>query len=296
VIPTSFQTPRALRIINIAAVGLALAGVVAPVLRYFFSSAGPGAHFNDVSHIGLVGGLPTLICGMLWAWLLGLSSTVSTGTRKIRTGWAASIPLAMLNSGLTAALMMSSTKGFYPGRFLVIGLFGATFGVVLWGPALLITLACFGPPIAWAQRLAKKGLTGEERGEVIIGLTCVAISVVGQMAARLDPYLVIDSSVDAWIIRGFSLLGLLAGAASAILALAREARRRAFVADTRAGKIPGYRIEATDEGKVLVRVVAQGEGYRVADFEEEVFELDEAGQATRPRHVDAAKARRHDVT
>ncbi len=80
------------------------------------------------------------------------------------------------------------------------------------------------------------------------------------------------------------LLGLLAGASSTGLALAREARRRTFVADAEAGKVPGYRIEPTAEGKVLVRIVAQGKGYRVADFEEEVFELDAEGEAMRPKH------------
>ena len=34
-----------------------------------------------------------------------------------------------------------------------------------------------------------------------------------------------------------------------------------------------------------MRVVSQGEGYRVADFEEELFELDAQGEATRPRQL-----------
>jgi len=55
------------------------------------------------------------------------------------------------------------------------------------------------------------------------------------------------------------------------------------VADAEAGKISGYRIEPTEDGKVLVRVVWQGEGYRVRDFEEEVFELGAEGEATRPK-------------
>ena len=36
---------------------------------------------------------------------------------------------------------------------------------------------------------------------------------------------------------------------------------------------------------MLVRIVAQGKGYRVADFEEEVFDLDAEGEAKRPRQA-----------
>ena len=51
--------------------------------------------------------------------------------------------------------------------------------------------------------------------------------------------------------------------------------------------VKGYRVDTTDEGKVLVRIAAQGKGYRVADFEEEeVFELDAQGEALRPKHRD----------
>ena len=88
-----------------------------------------------------------------------------------------------------------------------------------------------------------------------------------------------------WIARTEAILGLLAGATSTILASARASRRRAFVADAEAGKAPGYRIKATREGKVLVRIVPQGKSYRVADFEEEVFDLDAKGEAKRPRLV-----------
>jgi hypothetical protein len=41
---------------------------------------------------------------------------------------------------------------------------------------------------------------------------------------------------------------------------------------------------------VLVRIVSEGKGYRVADFEEEVFELDAEGEAMRPKHVDDVAA------
>jgi hypothetical protein len=291
VIPTAFQTPRVLRILNIGAVGFALAGLVVPVLDHAFSSSGSFAHFSSVGPVGVLGGLPTLVCGLLWAWLLRVPTKMARGS--VRVGWLASIPLAMLNAGFTAALLFSTAKGLDLKSFALTVVFGATFGVFLWGPALLLTLACFGLPIASAQRLAKKGLAGEERGEVIVGLACAAIAALGLwIALSVDPHAE-ASGANAWITRGFALIGLVAGASAVALGLAREARRRAFVAAAEAGTIPGYRIEATDEGKVLVRIVAQGQGYRVADFEEEVFELDEAGQARRPARGDEAARRKH---
>ena len=45
----------------------------------------------------------------------------------------------------------------------------------------------------------------------------------------------------------------------------------------------GFRVDATPEGKALVRVSSFGQGYRVADFSEEVFLLDESGEATESR-------------
>ena len=47
------------------------------------------------------------------------------------------------------------------------------------------------------------------------------------------------------------------------------------------GAVAGYRVDAAPEGKVLVRVKSMGEGYRVANFEEEIYTLDEAGEARR---------------
>jgi hypothetical protein len=88
--------------------------------------------------------------------------------------------------------------------------------------------------------------------------------------------------------RALALFGALLGGSAAALALAREARRRRFVADAEAGKVAGYRVDPTDEGKVLIRVIAQGKGYRVADFEEDIFELDAEGEATKPKQLEIA--------
>jgi hypothetical protein len=164
---------------------------------------------------------------------------------------------------------------------------GVTFGAPIWIGALVGTLVCFGLPIAWAQRAAKKGLAGEERGESIVGLACVALSLMGFLLTLggADLQYVHHGSLSIWMARAFAALGGLAGGASASLAFARAARRRRFVKDAEAGKIAGYRVDPTMEGKVLVRVVAQGQGYRVADFEEDVFEISAEREAVQAQRV-----------
>jgi hypothetical protein len=281
VIPSSFKTLRALRVLNIGAVGLALAGVVGAVMGLAFH--GSGGHLGlDLSGVETA---PTLLCGVVWAWLLRRPATV--GKTSIRWGWVASIPLAMSNAGLTLAVMLTHLERMDLGKFLASFLLGATLGAMVWIPALLATLVCFGLPIASAQRLAKKGLAGEERGELIVGLVCAVMSLFGvaiSFAGAEESGL--DASVGMAIPRLIALVGLIAGLLTTGLATARAARRRAFVAEAEAGKVPNYRIDATDEGKVLIRIVAQGKGYRVADFEEEVFDLDAAGEAKRPKHAE----------
>jgi hypothetical protein len=145
-------------------------------------------------------------------------------------------------------------------------------------------MICFGLPIASAQNHARKGLAGEERGERIVGVACL---VMGLLAAALAWTSLPVNEEGMWLPRLLAVLGALGGGTAAVLARAREGRRRKFVARAEAGEVPGYRIEATEEGKVLIRVVSQGEGYRVADFEEEVFELDAAGEAKKPSIVRA---------
>ncbi len=279
VIPSAFGTPRALRNLNIAAVGLSLAALTASA----FGRMGP--QFS-----GLVTGAPTLLVGLLWAWILRLPDTA--GKSGPRWGWLVSVPLAALNGALAGAAMMGGNgHGELFENVLAGGLLGASFGVIFWGPALVLTLVFFGAPIAWAQRLAKKGLAGEERGEWIIGGVCVLLSVVALVASLAIPpelafaYRQPREPAEAGLVfmRVAGVLGLLAGACSTVLAWLRESRRRAFVARAEAGQIQGFRVDPTPEGKVLIRVSPRGEGYRVADFTEEVCLLDEEGRATEAR-------------
>jgi hypothetical protein len=264
--PAAFQSRRVLKALNVAAVGFALAAVVSAIFSRFF-------HFDEPRLTSLVTALPTWALGTSWALLLRWPKTV--GKSKLRWGWVASVPLAALNSSLAAGLLFGSkdgAKGFFIG---LLG--GATLGAILWIPALIATLAFFGVPIAHAQRLAKEGLAGEERGEWSVGAACVVASLVGLFLSSLE--------ATVWTTPVLAVLGTLTGGAAAVFALAREARRRQFVTAVEGEKIPGYRIDTTKEGKVLVRIVSQGEGYRVADFEEELFELDARGQATQPRYL-----------
>ena len=66
--------------------------------------------------------------------------------------------------------------------------------------------------------------------------------------------------------------------------------RRAFVSDVEAGRVEGYRVKDVPEGRVLVRVVHQGEGYRVANFTEEIYLLDEEGRATEARALELPRS------
>lgn len=268
-IPAFFRSRPSLRVLSVLAVGLALAGVVSAVFGGIF----------DVGAVRLYAGAPTVLIGALWAYVLRIPKTI--GRSPIRWGWVASVPLAMANAALAAAMMLGFEGG--PVGALAGLVFGATVGAIFWVPAMLATLLCFGVPIAWAQRLAKRGLAGEERGDVIVGAACLTLATLALFVGPLRH--VHHDGAWIWVTRALAALGVLAGGAVAGLALDRQARRRAFVREVEAGTVPGFRVDPTAEGKVLLRVSPLGEGYRVADYEQELFELDAQGEATRPRRA-----------
>jgi hypothetical protein len=210
VVPAPFRSLGTLRVLNVCAVGLALAAVTSVV------SAG----MLEMPLATLYTGLPTWAIGTLWALVLRWPKTV--GKTSFRWGWVASVPLAMLNSGLSCAFTFANMPH---GMEFMVGLFlGATFGIFVWLPSLLLTLLCFGAPIASAQRLAAKGLAGEERGERMVGLACFVMSALGLALAAVMPWA--KASAGRPLALGFAVLGLLTGGASTLLAHAREARRR----------------------------------------------------------------------
>lgn len=230
---------------------------------------------------------PTVLVALIWVRVLRIPGTV--GKTKFRKSWLLSIPLAALNSSLASVLLFALQMGNRKWHELIgAALAGATVGAIFWIPALFFTLLCFGSPIAWAQRLAQKGLAGEERGEAIVGGASAGIAIGALIATAMhenppamDPLassgylLTIVSAVTAAIVGIFALL----------VAREREAQRRNFVADVEAGKVPKFRVDTTPEGKVLVRVVSQENSYRVGDYEEEVAALNREGEVVRPLRV-----------
>lgn len=282
-LPSTFRSLSLLRALNVAAVGLSLAALTAGV-----SVCLMGTQPFGFSGVGVA--LPTLLVGVLWARVLRARATVA-GSR-LRWGWLASVPLAMANGALSCGMLMAwsehgdlrtAMESFLRGMFV-----GATFGAFLWIPGLVATLFCFGIPIALSQRRAEQGLAGEERGERIIGAVCALLAIVGMVLGLTTNA---ESSVEGIervgliVYAACGILGLSAGAAGFVLAQQRENRRRRFVRDVEAGAVSGFRVDAAPEGKVLVRVTSVGTGYRVANFEEEIFALDEEGEARKAKSM-----------
>ena len=234
--------------------------------------------------------VPTLLIGALWAGLLRLPRNF--GPFNIRLGWVLSIPLAMANAGLACAGLLLFDRGgshdltrFFGGFVL-----GASVGAFVWIPALLLTLLFFGVPIAWSQKLSKKGLAGAERGEMVVGVASGLVALLGVLVvSRLSPRLDAGEGPSDTVGRAFlvalSFLGFATGVLATVLALARQRRRSRFVAEVSQGKVQGFRVDESAEGKVLVRVTSMGEGYRVADFQEELYALDEQGEAKHELHA-----------
>jgi hypothetical protein len=261
--PALFRTRRAIEWLSILAVGATLGAGTGSFFRGLFGSQHLAAALGTA--------LPTFLFGCWWARLLRDPRTV--GKTRIRRGWLLSIPLAAANASLSAGLVLALLGPHFDPIAALTGLFvGATFGAMFWIPALLITLTVFGVPIAWGQRLARAGLAGQERGDGIVGAVCAVVATSVTMAQTQW-----SSNQEASLaLAALAALGGLAGVGVVAAAWWRDRLRRAFVADVEAGRSPGYRIEHTAAGKVLLRVVAQGEGYRVADFAEAVATLESA--------------------
>lgn len=283
-IPSAFQTRGLLRNLNVLAVGAGLASVTGAIFSLIFSSG------SDAVRLGISTTLPTLVLGMVWAMLLRWRKTV--GESALRWGWLASVPLAALNGGL-AAMGLFWNGHTTPLEAIVTGLLlGSTVGAIFWVPGLIATLVCFGIPIAWGQRLAAKGLAGEERGELVVGGASALVGALGTLIAALapeprffDPSQVSQLAAVRMLIAAVGAVAALTGGVAAVVSQLRAQRRRTFVRDVEAGTVPGYRVEESHEGKVLIRVNAQMPGYRVADFHEEVYALDEAGEAKRALQI-----------
>jgi hypothetical protein len=259
-------------VLNIAAVGLSLGAIVSEVFSLLFDR-GPSPF------IGPASGVSTLVVGSLWALLLRSRKTLWKW--RVPIGWVAAVPLASFNAALALGLMAASKVHPHSGpiEIFTAAAVGATFGAIIWMPALVATLILFGLPLYRARDLARRGLAGEEGGEKLVGAVCAFVGALALFAALEAPHGPTAGVSSVTIALG--VLGSTTGAMAAILAWAREDRRRAFVARAEAGREAGYRVEPTPQGKVLMRISSQGEGYRVADFEERVAELGDRDEVTR---------------
>ncbi len=276
-LPRAFRSLGALKAINVLAMAVSLAAATSVA---FSSHVLPDGIRKGVGVAAFSTGVPTLVLGIVWAMLLRSRRTWGGA----RIGWLLSIPLAAMNAGFACGLVFAfDVTERHLERMLEGFVVGSTIGAFAWIPALVATLMFFGAPVARAQMLADKGLAGEERGERIIGiassilaaLAFTALHTWGTPESRFWNYAWAESA-------GMSLLtivpvvGMVLGALGATLAHARMLRRRRFVADVERGEVPGFRVVDAQEGKALVRVTTFGSTYRVADFEEEVYALDEA--------------------
>ncbi|MCL2779523.1 MAG: hypothetical protein FWD73_16145 [Polyangiaceae bacterium] len=263
-IPKLFRSSSAFRVLNVLAVGFSLAaatgsviGIVEPPFRYASS-------------------LPTLLCGLLWALAL-------RGKTTFYWGWVAAIPLAMANSAATVFLLMTPSNTTPTDLQIMIPvLIGAIPGAIVWIPALIATLLCFGVPIAWAHRRAKQGLAGEEKGEMVVGAVS-AIIAIGAMLLTREVYVYDNPSMfttSKAVVAAFAFIAIATGSLAVILAFWRGRERRAFVRQVEAGEIVGYRVDVAAGGKALVRVAQPSESYRVANIDEPIVMLDDHGNAT----------------
>jgi hypothetical protein len=281
--PVVFRSPRAIRVLNVIAVAASVAACTTGAFMYLLKP-------HEWTW-ALIAGLPTAMCAALWAMCLRWRKTTKTG---VRYGWLLSVPLAALNSALSGgAFLAIDAAGWDAGHASVGGfvggaLLGGTFGVVVWLPALVAVLAMFGGPIAHAQKMARLGVAGEERGEVLVGAVSAVLGASALALAWLAhanasayvPHLWTTGSIAGQILmHAMSIVAVTCGVAAAWIAVLREARRRRFVERVEASEVPGFRVEKSAAGKVLLRV-APVPHYRVADVAEELFELDETGSVT----------------
>lgn len=271
-LPEAFRAPRLLRWLNVVAVGFSLAAATGLVLGTLIQS-----------DVALPSSATTLFFGLLWARVV----RARRGGRPV--GWLAAVPLAAMNAGAAFSIVHGVSVGSFVGA--------AVFGVVIWGPALVVTLLIFGVPLYRAQRAADQGLGSEDRGDRIVGgvaaaiaaLALVALPFAASLESRPDtnwdgeglPEMPAPLAVGG--LAAIAVCGLGAGLAALVYATRRERARRRFVSDVERGAETGYRIESQPDGaSLLVRLSGTEPGYyRTPRLAEPVVELDPLGEARR---------------
>jgi hypothetical protein len=283
-LPDAFRARRLLERLNVAGVGLSLSGATTALLVSMTGAMGSSALFVAA---------PTLAIGILWAALLRDPRKVSLGAwtangrvREARLGWLLCVPLAMLNAGVAAGGLVMSDSGWSIGSFALGMLLGTTFGAMIWIPALMLTILCFGLPIERARRLAEQGLAGKDRGELWVGgasllVTLLSLLVTASMLTEERAFRL--GVVDLVLLLTVQIASAAVSGLATITAWRRERARKVFVTRVERGEVPQFRIEPTPQGKVLLRVPEGAASYRVSSFEEEVAALDAEGEVREVR-------------
>ena len=271
-LPDAFRAPRLLRWLNVIAVGFSLAAATGLALGTLIRT-----------DAALPSCATTLFFGLLWARI------VRARRGGLPVGWLVAVPLAAMNAGAAFCIVQgASFKSF---------VVAAVLGVVIWGPALVVTLAIFGVPLYMAQRAADRGLGSEDRGERIVGGVAAAIAALALVALPVAASLRSSPETD-WDGEGIpelpaplavgglaaiAVCGLVAGLAALVYATRRERARRRFVTDVERGAESGYRIDSQPDGaSLLVRLSGTEPGYyRTPRLAEPVVELDPLGEAKR---------------
>jgi len=268
VIPVVFRTPRSLARINVIALGLAISAMTSASFMTLWE--------EERVCWPIVVGVPTFVVGAAWGALLRRRERVGW----LNLGWILSVPLAALNAGVACGLMLCADR-MEPTLAAFLGgvVLGATFGAIIWVPALALVLLLFGLPIARARELAAKGLAGEDRGERVVGVTCAVFGVAAIAVARFATHVTAESYV---LLVALAALAVAFGIGATIVATKRERARARFVERVAADEVPGLKVVERDAGRVLVRVEPNVETYRVAPKpDEELFELDDEGRVVR---------------
>lgn len=283
--PKFFQRIRAIRWLNEIGFALTLATAVGVAFE----------HIADLE-LSIASFAATLVLGPFWAIFLR-KYPIAFSTSHAR-GRLIAIGMAIANAALAGSFMLGMNKN---GSFIIgtkenteivshmfIGaFFGATFGALFWIPTLFVTIWLFALPTAWASALAKRGLAGEERGEWLVGAMCAATSVATYVATFVldDRHYVYREGGATYLsmYRLAAVASFLFASVAAFAAWKRDMLRKVFVANAKEGNVPGYRVQDSPRGEILVRVAEAASAYRAMETFDEVFAVDEEkplGQGT----------------
>lgn len=261
----TLRTSPEVRWLNVGAVGCAIASASAFVIaRALGGGAGDGT-------LGAACALSTLFWATAWARL------VRVRRAGLPLGWLLSLPFAALNAGTALALAITSSPSSHRiDEVLAMVAAGAFVGVIVWFPALCVTLVLFGVPLAHAQRAAERGLSSEDRGERTVGVVAASVSLLAMLALVAARF---SQRGSDGVLAVLALAGIALGTLAAAKAHRRIAKRDALLAQVVVGERAGLRIDAHDGVERLVRVHEARDVYRGAVELEPIAELRGAGEA-----------------